>query len=170
MEGCRAAGPRDVDQIVEMARAFREEIAEIRGGPLWAAREGLAEPLEEAYAALLDRDDARLLVGTVDDAVIGFGAGVLDRLHTGERLGVVSDLYVEPEARGIGVGEGIANALLAWFSEHGCVGVDAWALPGHRMTKNFFEDQGFVSRGIVVHRNLHDKPLEPDIPEREEGE
>lgn len=163
MEGYRRAESTEVGRIAEMARALREEIAEIRGGPLWADREGLAEPLEDHYEELLSREDALVLVGTVDDVAIGFGVGVLDRLHSGERLGVVTDLYVEPDARGIGVGEGIANALLTWFDEQGCVGADAWALPGHRMTKNFFEDQGFVSRGIVVHRDLREKPLDPDI-------
>ncbi len=165
MEGCRLADASDVGRISEMARALREEIGDIRGGPLWAQREGLAEPLEEHYEQLLSRDNARVVVGTIDDVVIGFGVGVLDRLHSGDTLGVMTDLYVEPEAREIGVGEEIANTLLAWFDESGCIGVDAWALPGHRMTKNFFEDQGFVSRGIVVHRNLSDKPLESDNDE-----
>lgn len=165
MEGCRLADAADVGRISEMARDLREEIAEVRGGTLWADREALAEPLEERYEALLGRDDTRVVVGTIDDVVIGFGVGVLDRLHSGGRLGVVTDLYVEPEAREIGVGEGITNTLLAWFDEQDCIGVDAWALPGHRMTKNFFEDQGFVSRAIVVHRNLRDKPLEPDSGE-----
>lgn len=162
MEGCRLADASDVGRISEMARDLRDEIAEVRGGPLWADREALAEPLEEHYEELLGRDDTRVVVGTIDDVVIGFAVGVLDRLHSGERLGVVTDLYVEPEAREIGVGEEVTNTLLAWFDEQDCIGVDAWALPGHRMTKNFFEDQGFVSRGIVVHRNLRDKPLVSD--------
>lgn len=165
MEGCRLADASDVGRISEMARALREEIADVRGGPLWAQREGSAEPLEEHYERLLKRDDARVVVGTIDGVVIGFGVGVLDRLHSGDTLGVMTDLYVEPGAREIGVGEEIANTLLAWFEESDCIGVDAWALPGHRMTKNFFEDHGFVSRGIVVHRNLRDKPLESDTSE-----
>lgn len=154
MEGCRPAEPADVPRIVEMARALRAEIEPIRGGPLWAAREGRPEPLEGAYAPLLGRDDACVVVGTIDGVVIGFGVGEPAPLHDGRLIGVISDLYVEPGARGIGVGEEMVTALTDFFAARGCVGVDAWALPGHRMTKNFFEEHGFVSRGIVVHKPL----------------
>lgn len=156
MEGCRAASRADLPRIVELARGLRREIRDIRGGPLWATHEGLAEPLDAAYGELLDDELAHLLVGTIDDAAIGFAAGRVDRLHDDSALGVILDLYVEPEARGIGVGEALVDELVDWFGGHGCVGVDAWALPGHRMTKNFFEGHGFVSRGIVVHRPLGD--------------
>lgn len=154
MEGCRPADPGDIPRVVELAQMLRGEIREIRGGPTWALKEGRPEPLAEQYQTLIDDSDALVLVGTIDDAVIGFAVGEIDRLHDGRVLGVVSDLYVEPEAREIGVGETMTDTLLDFFRTRGCVGVDAWALPGHRMTKNFFEDQGFVSRGIVVHRSL----------------
>lgn len=158
MEGCRRAEPDDLPRIVELARALRTEIEPIRGGPVWAEHEARPEPLEEAYGRLFGRDGVCVLVGTIDDAVIGFAVGEVDALHDGTPLGEISDLYVEPEARGIGVGEEMVTALLTFFEAAGCVGVDAWALPGHRMTKNFFEEHGFVSRGIVVHRRLRHEP------------
>lgn len=154
MEGCRDAQAADLARIAELARSLRDEIAPIRGGVLWANREALAEPLEEAYRALLDDPDARVVMGTIDGAAIGFGVGEIQRLHDDRRLGVIRDLYVEPDARGIGVGEAMVEALLEFFVSRNCVGADAWALPGHRMTKNFFEGHHFVSRGIVVHRPL----------------
>jgi len=69
-------------------------------------------------------------------------------------LAVVRDLYVEPAARGVGVGAATMEAILAWAGERGCIGVDALALPGSRATKNFFEGFGLVARAIVVHRSL----------------
>ena len=38
--------------------------------------------------------------------------------------------------------------------EHGAVGIDSFALPGDRETKNFFETQGMVARLIHVYRPL----------------
>jgi hypothetical protein len=43
---------------------------------------------------------------------------------------------------------------LAWMGRIGCTGVDALALPGARATKNFFEENGFTARLLVVHRPL----------------
>ena len=95
-----------------------------------------------------------MVVGSIDDAVIGFGVGRIERLRDGRDLGIIEELYVEPEARSVGVGEVIAEALLDFFRERGCIGADALALPGNRATKNFFEQNGFVARSIVMHRRL----------------
>ncbi len=152
MEDCRPAGPDDVSVIATLARAMHDELGPIKGGPLLLAREARPEPLEDSYRALLDRDDALVVVGFIDDVVIGFGAVEIETLRTGERLGIVTDLFVDPEARSIGIGEAMAGALLAYCAEASCIGVDARALPGHRATKNFFEEQGFTARAIVMHK------------------
>jgi GNAT superfamily N-acetyltransferase len=73
-----------------------------------------------------------LLVGTYDDVIVGFGTARVEVLRDGSRLGVVDEIYVEPEARAVGVGETIVDRLVAFCRDAGCAGVDATALPGHR--------------------------------------
>ena len=140
--------------MVELAELMRAELAAMRGGRLWLERDAWPEPLEDAYDALLARDDARLLLGTIDDVVLGFAAVVVEQLRSGARLGVVTDLFVEPEAREVGVGEVLADAVVEHCRTAGCVGVDAVALPGHRAAKNFFEAHGFTARALAMHRPL----------------
>jgi GNAT superfamily N-acetyltransferase len=152
MEASRRAGHDDVARIAELARAMRAELRAMRGGAIWAEREALAEPLNDAYEALLDRDDACLVVGTIDDVTVGFGALVVDMLHDGARLGVVTDLFVDEGARSVGVGEAIVELLVAFCADAGCIGVDALALPGARAAKNFFEESGFTARALLMHR------------------
>ena len=152
MEASRPGTPADIGRVAELARLMRDELAVMKGGGLWSTREARPEPLEDSYRALLDRDDARLVVGTLDDAVVGFGAVVVEVLRSSDRLGVITDLFVEPEARSVGLGEVIAGALVAFCTERQCVGIDALALPGHRAAKNFFEGSGFTARAIVMHR------------------
>jgi hypothetical protein len=48
----------------------------------------------------------------------------------------------------------MAEALVAFCTARGCVGIDALALPGHRAAKNFFEESGFTARALVMHRPL----------------
>jgi ribosomal protein S18 acetylase RimI-like enzyme len=154
MEGSRPAAVEDLSRIAELAELARQELVPMKGGALWSAREAVAEPFDDAYGALIDRDDALVVVGTVDETVVGFGVLTLERLRTDETLGVISDLFVEPGAREVGVGEAMADDLVAFCATRGCTGIDALALPGHRTTKNFFEGFGFTARALVMHRAL----------------
>ncbi len=154
MEGSRPAIAEDLPRIAELAELAREELVPMKGGALWSAREAIAEPFEDAYGALIDRDDALVVVGTVDEMIVGFGVVALERLRTGETLSVISDIFVEPGARAVGVGEAMADDLVAFCATRGCTGIDALALPGHRTTKNFFEGSGFTARALVMHRAL----------------
>src|SRR5689334_7494928 len=112
VESARPATTADLARLVELAYAMRVQLEEERGGPLWATREARAEPLEGAFAALLDRADAAVLVGTYDDVVVGFGAAHVEVLRDDSRLGVVDEIYVEPEARAVGVGETLVGQLV----------------------------------------------------------
>jgi ribosomal protein S18 acetylase RimI-like enzyme len=154
VESARRAGSADVARLAVLGRQGAAELTPNRGGSIWAAREARPEPLEDAYRSLLQRDDHCVVVGTIDAVVVGFGVGRIEQLRDGRTLGIVDELYVEPEARSIGVGEAVVGELLDFFVAHGCVGADAFALPGNRATKNFFEQQGFVARSLVMHRPL----------------
>ena len=154
MEGSRRAGEHDIARIVELARLMRAELAPMKGGSVWLEHDAWPEPLEQSYRGLLANDDACVIVGTIDDAVLGFGAVRVETLRSGRRLGVVTDLFVEPGAREVSVGEEIVGALITFCSERGCIGIDAVALPGHRATKNFFEEHHFTARMLVMHRRL----------------
>ena len=162
MEGSRPATVEDVPRIAELAELARHELVPMKGGALWAAREAVAEPFEDTYVALVGRDDALVVVGTVDETVVGFGVVTLERLRNGETLGRIIDLFVEPGARAVGVGEAMAEDLVAFCATRGCTGIDAIALPGHRATKNFFEESGFTARALVMHRALDRREGEAD--------
>ena len=154
MEACRPATPDDLGHLLALSEKLRDELGAMRGGDLWLEREARPEPLEEGYRSLLARDDCLVVLGTIDDTPIGFGVVEVETLRNGEHLGVITDLFVESEARSVGVGESMAGALLEFCEQHRCRGVDARALPGHRATKNFFEEQGFTARALVMHRPL----------------
>jgi GNAT superfamily N-acetyltransferase len=154
MEGARPAVAADLDRLAELARAAVEELRGTKGGATWERREARAEPFADALAAELAAADTCVLAGTIDDAVVGYAAAHIETLRDGGCLGVLSDLYVEPGAREVGVGEALLDGVLTWAERVGCIGLDGFVLPGNRASKNFFESAGMVARGIVVHRSL----------------
>ena len=153
-EACRLAGEADVPRLADLARAAIAELAPMRGGEIWRAREARTEPIEEGLRQLLGRPDTRVVAGTIDGAVLGYAVARLETLSDGSTLGVIDDIFVEEGARGVGLGETMIDDLIAWCGSHGCVGMDAMALPGHRVTKNFFEESGFTARQLVMHHSF----------------
>ena len=146
-------------RLAELCRDALDELrARERGGAVFVAREGRAEPVEESLARAVVDPGALVVVGTIDETVLGYATGRVEALRDGRCLGVIDDLFVEEEARAVGVGEAMMDLLLAWFRQRGCAGVDATALPGARETKNFFEESGFSARLLVMHHRLEDRP------------
>jgi ribosomal protein S18 acetylase RimI-like enzyme len=163
-EAVRAATPEDLPAIVDLAEALRAELTPMRGGRIWAVREARPGPPAEAYGALLTDAATCVVVGTLDDVVVAFGVASVERLADGGKLGVVSELFVDAEGRAVGVGEAMLEALVAYCTREGCVGVDAFALPGHRAAKNFFEESGFTARAIVMHHAFDSGAGDADEP------
>lgn len=160
-EGARRAADSDIAAVTELAVTAAAELAPRRGGYVWARLEARAEPLEQSLDRDHRSDDALVVVGTIDEAVVGYGVIRLVELHDGAVLGRVTDIYVMPEARGVGVGEAMMDALMDWARRRACIGVDSLALPGDRETKNFFETHGLVARAITVHHSLTDNAKPP---------
>ena len=154
MESVRNATSDDVETLSGFAAQLAHELIPMRGGALWAAQESLIEPLGEAFTTLLASEDSSIIIGLLEGAPMGFGVAVLRRLNDGTLLGDITEIWVEPEARAVGLGELILASLTEFCAERGCIGVDARALPGHRQTKNFFEEQGFTARMLTMHRTL----------------
>lgn len=154
VEGARRAAEADITSLAALAAQATAEMSELRGGRVWSRLEARPDPQLESLAQDLRADDAMVVVGTIDEAVVGYGAIRLVELHDRSTVGRVSDIYVLPDARGVGVGEAMMELLMVWARQRGCIGVDSLALPGDRNTKNFFETHGLVARAITVHRAL----------------
>lgn len=146
-------------RLAELCRDALDELrARERGGSVFVAREARAEPVEESLARAVVDPGLLVVVGTIDQTVLGYATGRVEALRDGRCLGVIDDLFVEEEARAVGVGEAMMDLLLAWFRDRGCAGVDATALPGARETKNFFEESGFSARLLVMHHRMEGRP------------
>jgi GNAT superfamily N-acetyltransferase len=154
MESARPATHEDLPRIAELAELAVAELIGSKGGAVWARREARPTPYLDSLQSDLQAPDRCVVVGEIIGAIVGYGVVRAEPLRDGGVLGVVDDIYVEPQAREVGVGEALMDAIEAWCRSRGCIGIDALALPGNRETKNFFETFGLVARAIVVHRSL----------------
>lgn len=149
MESARCATAGDLPILAELWQAAVAELGRHRGGALLVG--GLGP--EASPPASLGRPDRLTALGCFDDAAVGFATAHLAS-HPDALMAVVDAIYVEPGFRGVGVGEALAELVVSWAGRNGCSGVDATALPGDRQAKAFFEDIGFVTRALVMHRAI----------------
>lgn len=164
MVGVRAAQGGDLARMAELCQEGRAALLGARGGPEFL-RSRAGEGAEPGGLGGVDLDDLdqRVVLGLIDEVPVGLGVGRIVRWGTClgeedggsvEEVGVIEDLFVEAEARSVGLGELLLSNLLVWFEGRGVTHIDASALPGDRATKNFFEAAGFKARLLVMHRQL----------------
>ncbi len=154
MEGARPAVPGDAGRLAALRAEATAHIVAARGGRLLRAEMARRGPVVERLAVGVDPAEGMVTVGTIDEVVVGYGSARVDDLPDGERIGVIEEVYVEPGARGVGVGEAIMDAMTTWCVALGCDGLDGTALPGDRTAKGFFERHGMTARLLVMHRRL----------------
>lgn len=150
----RVALHDDLEDLVRLDGLARAHLQPLRGGEMYLLHTARPEPAEPSLRADLDDVDRLVLIGTLGSVAVGYAVASVHPLADGTCAADVSELYVEPEARGVGIGHQLMTRLVQWATDRGCVGIDARAMPGDRNTKNFFESFGLVARAITVHRDL----------------
>ena len=148
----RHATVDDIEALKRLYRLLEEEMTALSA--MWSLADGLAEPVTESLRRALVDPETVVALGEIDGVPVGFLLARVEELlpqAKGERLGAIRLVFVEPEARGVGVGEAMRDMVLDELRGRGIRRFDAHVLPGHRMAKNFFEAGGFAARSIVMH-------------------
>lgn len=157
VEAVRQARPDDADYCAELCRRGLDEAQQHRGGALLVRREadvvGTALLRPGGLLRLLGDTGRLVLIGTVDTVPVGLLVGRSADVR-GTLLGVTELLYVEPGARGVGVGQALLDGFVKWSADRGCGGVDVPVLPGDRAAKQLLERSGFTARLLLMHRQL----------------
>jgi GNAT superfamily N-acetyltransferase len=144
-EAVRAMRADDSAELNRLESAARAALVDQRGGTAH-----LAEVAEVGdWSTLLGRPDRRVMVGTIDDVVVGYLELVLEPPRA-----QVRQVYVHPEARELGLGDSMLAAATDSARAAGCTVLEGSALPGDRDTKNLYERAGIVARKIIVSRPL----------------
>ena len=144
----RGANESDCAELTRMHLAAGENLLSApKGAPL--AHELLrgdeASAVSASFASALDDPESSVFLGLLGEVPVGYSVLVPDLGR-----GRIRELWVDPEARAIGVGGALLQSVRNEASRRRMTGLDSVALPGDRNTKNFFEDHALVARAIVV--------------------
>jgi ribosomal protein S18 acetylase RimI-like enzyme len=171
-----------LDRIVTVADGSRMEIRSIRRGEAEALRQIRLRALADspdAFGARLadeatlapeawDERAAKGAMGTDDATFVAEGAGGLigmvtarRDLDTRDRVGLYG-LWVEPGARGAGVGRALTDAVLDWAGSRGARLVHLLVVAGNAHALAVYRRAGFAETGRTI-----PLPRDPSVMEIE---
>jgi len=87
-----------------------------------------------------------LYVADMEGQIIGFTLGRIKRVppHRGGVLvGEISDIWIEPKARRLGLGERLTQLVVDWLMDQGVHSVEAQILDGNSPSLEMFDKLGF---------------------------
>lgn len=92
-------------------------------------------------------------VAVLGDQVIGMAAGG-ESNHSG--TAALTSLWVDPDARGRGVGDQLVQAVLDWAKAEGFRQVVLWVTEGNSRAESLYRRNGFVRTGDVITEPLRE--------------
>lgn len=126
-----------------------------------AARFFLPERVAEGYAWWLGQELARpevvVLVATLEERVVGYAYGRLEERDWNLLLdpcGRLHDVWVEPEARGVGLGAALVEGMAKALKDKGAERLVLTSAEGNTGAHALFERLGFRRTMIEMTREL----------------
>jgi len=139
----RVARRDDASELVLLEQQARAALVDTRGGSRWLEEHPV---VGDRWQTLLTRPDVTVLLAELDDVPTGFMVLVVGD----DRIARIDQVWVTPQARGVGYGDTMMGAALDTARSRSCVRIEGEALPGDRETKNLYERAGITARLIVV--------------------
>lgn len=152
----RPAASEDRDEIVGLAVRAREAVVDERGGVRLLSQLGLPPDASDLSALLVGtgpHPGPMVWCASIDEVPVGFLVAECGGAEDA-RIVTVRELWVDPGARGVGAGEALMSAAIAWAIAEEATAIESYALPGARETKNLFERLGLTTRLLTVRREL----------------
>lgn len=152
-EATRPATAHDLDVLLALHEVALQEIGDSKGGSMYLRREARHNH-DWSLADWIDSAEHFVHVGTIDDVIVGYATARTQTLPDSTRIAEAIEIYVLPDARSVGVGEFMLDAMMAWGREKSCFRLEGSVLPGNRAGKNFFERAAMVTRLLRVSTEL----------------
>lgn len=157
--GVRPGNDAELDEIAGLWRAmYAHQRAHGMTLPL---RDDAAEVWKRQLTGRLDSPVSIVLVSPAvaptDGSLVGFLAAQIKRLppHLAAdkpKVGFISELFVQPDARRRGTGRALVEAAFDWFRRADVGSIELHVLVGNAGGRRFWEELGFVPELLQMRR------------------
>jgi ribosomal protein S18 acetylase RimI-like enzyme len=140
----RAATRRDIPALIELWEELMD-FHEVRDPHFTRARNG-SRLFARFVGENIRNDAACVLVATVEDRIVGYCQGMLDRHPPAlaePEYGQILDFLVTAEYRRAGLGEQMFRTLCAWFRREGMHRIEVRHSTANEIAARFWTKMGF---------------------------
>tara|TARA_B100000686_G_scaffold270903_1_gene287410 strand:- start:245 stop:709 length:465 start_codon:yes stop_codon:yes gene_type:complete len=152
-DSARLAVDEDLSSFMHLHSLSRLGIEGHKGSDLWIERKSLNSKSEDLFTQLLSNERYGCILGLYENCPFGFLIAELTELY-GKTSVDIHEVFVEADARKVGIGESMMECLIEWAKERSAKSITSRALPGDRELKNYFERYKLTARLIEVERIL----------------
>ena len=160
------ASPDDIEAVADMwVRLARDQ----RRYDSYVYADANRETMRETLAAHQVNDG--LLVAREGDSVVGFASFSIERgsLDLDADRGLLSNIYVEPGARGQGLGTALLEAAEDELAAQGAEVVVLEVMARNEAARRFYDRHGYETYRVAMERSLDDDRSENDTHSKEDG-
>ena len=152
-DSARLAEADDLTSFVHLHFLSRSGIEGHKGSDLWLERKSLNVEPKDLFNQLLVDERYGCILGLFENCPFGFLIAEVTQLY-GETSVDIHEVFVEQDARKVGVGESMMEFLIDWAKKKSAKSITSRALPGDRELKNYFERYKLTARMIEVERRF----------------
>lgn len=120
--------------------------------------------VEQRWRERLEMPDAHNLVALLDGRAVGLASGLPTEEHADECAGEVRSVWVDPAARGRGVGDRLLTEIESWARQNGMMTLRLGVMVGNEPAAALYRRRGFVVTGMREHPTptgvLHEQRME----------
>ncbi|HWQ84625.1 MAG TPA: GNAT family N-acetyltransferase [Anaerolineales bacterium] len=131
--------------------------------------ENIGEAWVDSFRRTLGRFSV-VYIAELEGNVVGFMLGRVKRVAPylgGVMVGELSDMWVEPEARRLGVGKVLSLVTMQWLAAQGVHSIEVQILEGNEPIWRLYEKMGFKPELRQIRMLRADFPPEFDTPQKD---
>jgi len=131
-----------IKELIEKLHAFEMPMEE-----LYASRPDTAERNMRFFKRMIKNDNGTIFVAEVDNQIVGYAVCWIAKrppyLYKVDRIGYISDVFVEEQYRRRGIGSALLGKILEWFKNKNIKYVELSVLVKNEKAIKFYEKHGF---------------------------
>jgi GNAT superfamily N-acetyltransferase len=101
---------------------------------------------EDIIRATVEHPRGTLLIAVSDDEAVGILFGRIDADETRADVGA---MWVDPRARGVGVGGALLDTAIVWASDYGASRLVLWVTDGNTAAERLYASRGLTRTGAT---------------------